>query len=414
VVRFLGLRFFYIIFCLLILNAQTASATGYPSALPNHDLGEEIKDQPDRILPKSDLFTATVDGQAYMRNLGIRDFYHGQGYWIQGRAEVRPHDSFRLNLRSIFYSGSHSGGYVEPTGSYELFGLTGIWPGPVMGGKLEGRAIDLERQTIGQGLMIEEKELNGVMLKWSREGYSIRYLTEGTGGLLLGDDMDNLEVQLFDGYLGGGYIEWPYGNQSQLDHNRASLYYVTSAHAFGSTGFGYFAEAGSRDAKYAGLLGFKGESVIGKLNLKSRVQGRYYEDRFAEEFAGSIQQMYVSYDQYDKRFTNAGNVFAKGDSVNVYSVILDADYDFNQRWQAHVRSEVGRFDFKKIEDQKFAFYRIGTSFFPLENRKESITFFISNKVLTDSFKRPPNEQSMDNMPLFHEIDFYGVEANFRF
>lgn len=399
---------------LTLLVTHPALAAGYPSALKNQDVGIEIVNDPDRMVPRSDWFSGAVDGQTYLRALGIKDFYHGVGYWIQARTEFRPHDFFRLNVRSIFFSGSFSGGYTEPTGNYHLFSFYGRWPEPVAGGQLEGRAMDIDRQTIGNGLMIEEKEMAGIFLKWNRDGHSVRLLGEGTGGLLLGDDLANLEFQLYDGYFGAGILGWTASDQSGLAKNRAPLYYLTSSQQYADSGFGYISEIGSRHSKLAGLLGVRHEFASESWIVKSQVQARHYADGFGDEFVGAIQHMYVSYDQYDKRYTNAANVFVFDDGVEVYSLIVDLDFEINQYWSTHFRNEVGIFDFKLVEDDRFYFYRAGISYYPLPNRKESLTLFASNKVLTDSYSRPPRSYSSANLPLFHEIGFLGFEAAFKF
>ncbi len=400
----------------VFLNAFSFSAHSldYPSALPNNNLEEEIQNEPDRMIPKSSWFSAAVDGHTYLRALGTKDFYHGVGYWIQGRTEFRPHDFFRLNVRSIFYSGSISGGYTEPTGQYHLVGLYGQWPELVLGGKLEGRTMDIERQTIGQGLMIEEKEMAGVWFKWSRNGHSVRLLGEGTGGLLLDDDLYNLEINLFEGYFALGVLGWKAGNQSGLPRNRDSLYYLSSAHEIASSGVGYFLEAGSRNSKFAGLVGLKSENTFGRLRVKSRIQSRNYEDGFADQFVGSIEHVYVSYDQYDKRFTNAANVFVLDDEVEVHSLVLDMEYELNEKCFLQSKNETGVFDYENGPDTNFYYYRAGITFFPLANRKESFTIFSSNKVLTDSYARPPDNRSLVNRPLFKQENFFGMEAAFRF
>lgn len=396
-----------------VFTPSISFALGYPSALPNNNLESEVHDEADRKIPQTDWFSAAIDGHSYLRTLGTKDFYHGVGYWIQGRTEFRPHDSFHLNVRSVFYSGSFSGGYTEPTGNYHLFGLYGLWPQSIAGGKFEGRAMDIERQTIGHGLMIEEKEMAGVWLKWSRGDHYVKLLGEGTGGLLLGDDMANLEFQTFGGFFGGGTIWWTASEQSNLPQNRAALHYLTSSHEIGNT-IKYFAEVGFRDSKYAGLLGLKVENAIGQLRLKSCIQGRYYDDGFGNNFVGAIQQMYVSYDQYDKRFTNAANVFVVDDNVYVYSLVLDLDYEFNESWIAHVRNEAGHFDYRQSDEKKFYFYRAGISYLPIRGREESLTVFASNKVLIDSYQRPPSNYSLNNLPLFKQNNFVGFEAAFRF
>ena len=404
----------FVCILLQVFFLPSAFALGYPSALQNQNLEAELEGDSDRILPQTEWFSGAVDGQSYLRSLGVKDFYHGVGYWVQARTEFRPNDFFRLNVRSIFFSGSFSGGYTEPTGSYHLFSFSGKWPEPIAGGTLEGRAMDIDRQTIGQGLLIEEKEMAGVYLKWSRDGHSVRLLGEGTGGLVLGDDLANLEFQLFDGFFGAGILGWTASDQSTLTKNRAPLYYLTSAQSFDDGGFGYFTEIGSRHSKYGGLLGLQHVAWGERWNVKSRLQARHYADDFGDEFVGAIQQMYISYDQYDKRFTNAANVFVYDDNVDVYSLIVDIDYEIDQLWSTHLRNEVVAFEFKDVAVKQFYFYRAGVSYFPLPNRKESLTLFTSNKVLTDSYSRPPRIYSLGNLPLFHEIGFWGFEAAFSF
>jgi hypothetical protein len=161
-------------------------------------------------------------------------------------------------------------------------------------------------------------------------------------------------------------------------------------------------------------LGLQYEAASTSWKVRSRLQARHYADGFGDEFVGAIQQMYVSYDQYDKRFTNAANIFSYDDNVDVYSLIVDFDFEIDRYWSTHLRNEIGIFDFKQLTDDQFYFYRAGVSYFPLTNRKESLTLFASNKVLTDSYSRPPRIYSLANGPLFHEISFWGFEAAFRF
>jgi hypothetical protein len=385
----------------------------YPGALNNHNLAEEISDQEDRIVPKAEWATFAVDGQAYLRALESRDFYHALGYWIQARTEVRPSQFFTLNVRSIFYSGSVSGGYTEPTGTYHLVGLTGIWPKPVLGGTLMGRAVDLERQTIGYGLMIEEKEMAGLLVRWTRDSHSLKIIYNGTGGLTYTDDLANAQLDIFNGYIGAGVIAWTAGKESDLDKNRASLYYLTSGHDY-ENGLGYFIELGEREKKYAGLAGVKAKGQWAGLTYDSRLQARHYDQDFAKTFKRQIENVYISYDQYNKRYTNAANVFVVDDNVNIYSAIVDLNYAIDEAWSVQTLNEAGSFVFRNTKKQNFYYYRVAVKYKPLEGRQETITVFVSNKVLNDSYSRPPNDISLKNLSLFHQINFIGAEAAFRF
>jgi hypothetical protein len=408
-----GFIFLFLIFLNSYAQAQQQGYPAYPSALSNHNLIDEIQDQPDRLIPKAEWATFSVDGHTYLRSLGRKDFYHGIGYWVQARSEIRPTEFFTLNVRSIFYSGSVSGGYVEPTGTYHLVGLTGVWPEPVAGGTLMGRAMDLERQTMGYGLMIEEKEMAGALIKWTRGSHSAKLILNGTGGLTYTDDLWNTQVNLFDGYLGFGAIYWSAGSEAGLTKNRDPLYYLTSGHDY-EMGLGYFLEIGSREDRRAGLAGLKLKGTWKGLTVDSRVQARHYDKDFANTFKTQIQNVYISYDQYNKRYTNASNVFVTDDDVNVYSMVLDLTYEISPSWVIQSLNEVGRFDFKQAARQNFLFYRAGVTYFPIEGRREALTLFMSNKVLNDSYNRPPTDVSVNNIALFRQVNFFGAEGSFRF
>lgn len=398
--------------CLAVTT--TAYSLDYPSALPNNNLGEEIKDQSDRLIPKIDWFSAAVDGQVYFRNLEVNDFYHGAGYWIQARTEFRPSEMFTLNVRSIFYAGSISGGYTKPTGQYNLFGFSVQLPQTILGGKVSGRAIDIERQTIGHGLFIEEKEMAGVWFKWARDDHFVKILKEGTGGFVFADDLNSLEVSLYGGYIGAGSIFWTASSQSSMSSNRKPFYFLNSAHTLGAN-IDYFVEAGIRYSKYAAMAGLKSAGTTGRLKYKTRLQARVFQDGVGEEFVGMIDNMYISYDQYDKRFSNTGNLFVEDDKAVMYSLVADFDYELNQDWSLQSKNEIGTFDYKNTQNKNFYFYRAGVTYFPMIDRQESLTFFASNKVLTDSFSRPPSEYTVGmNLPLFRQCHFIGAEANFRF
>jgi hypothetical protein len=408
--------------CLFIGMCQSALfpayALDYPGALPNHDLGKEIEYENDRLIPKVSWFSAAADAQVYFRQLAKDDFYHGAGYWVQARTEFRPSDLFQLNVRSIFYSGSISSGYTVPTGQYNLFGFSGTLPELVFGGKLQVRAIDLERQTVGQGLIIEEKETAGVAFTWTRDNIFLKVMKDGTGGLVYGDDLTDIEGKFYNGLIGLGTLMWTAPEQSGLAENRKPAYFVNSTHSLfelGKSNMDYVAEVGWRYSKMGALFGLTTEGSLDRLRYKSRLQYRSYSDKFGKDFVGEIDNMYISYDQYNKRYTNAGNIFTKDDNVRAYSLVADLEYDLTRQITLQSKNEIGKFNYAQTADQNFYFYRLGVTYYPIPNRRESVTFFASNKVLTDSNRRPPSDYSLDkNLPLFHQVAFIGAEADFRF
>lgn len=405
------------------MNFAIDDYSNYPSALPNHNLEEEVANDSDRLIEGNKWISAAVDAHTYARTLGKNDFYHGIGYWVQARAEFSPTDYARLNLRSIFYSGSISYGYTVPTGDYHLFAFSGKLPSKVFGGVLEARAMDLEQVTLGKGLMIEDKETAGLMIKWTSadEYHSFKMLNDGTGGLVESDDLFNYELSLFKSLLGIGEIRWTESKaQSNLEKDRDALYYVNSEYDFSlneNLNLSYELEVGNRTDAYAGLFALVMKHDGEAFDFYLKGQGRFYQDEFADTFVGNVEHMYVSYDQYDEAYTNAKNFFGTDDNLYVYSLIFNYAWRFSENYELSGDNEYGKFDFQSKDisaDDLFYFYRIGASYYPNQARKDRLTMYVSNKVLMDGYSRPPYGDSLYSDPFFFKSKYFGLEGIFTF
>ena len=403
--RYLKWIFCFVVYAMILLFNQSLWAN-YPAALPNANLKNEIKGDNERLIPQMEYFSFAVDGQAYHRFLGNNDFYHGTGYWLQIRSEASLHEYFTANLRTILFSGTSSNGYAEPIGFYNLLGLTGKWPTKVFGGTFSGRVLDLGRQTVGRGLLIQEREFFGGIFIWEKNSHKVFLRGTGTGAIVHDDDTYNLEISFFKDLIGLGALH--YGEK-----DRSGYQFIYSHYHFLDS-LSYDFEIGMREKKLGlmAALNFKASSE--NWIIDSRLEGRSYEDGFGEDLVGQISQDYVSYDQYDKPYTNIMNAFVSDDELTVYALKLNLQYKFNHHWRIHSNNEVGKFDFDKIKDDEFYFYRFGFGYFPLPNREDNLVIFMSNKVLTESYTRPPNLSSKSNTPMFKNLNFLGVEANFRF
>ena len=385
----------------------------YPSAKPNFDIREENSTNRNSVISGSEQFAFAVDGETFYRALGSDDFYHGIGYWVQGRSEARPTQWMRANLRSVLYAGSCSTGYAEPSGSYHLFALTGVFPDPVLGSELRLRTGDLDRQSLGEGLLIQDREMNGVSLSLIGEEHSLIFRGDGTGLLRMPDDSLSLEARLYSGLIGIGALYWTQGvKEDFLAKNREPYHFVFSRRRFGW--FSYGLEGGAREGAAAALLALKAQQELGAFKYEIKLEGRRYAAGFANDFKGRIQQQYISYDQYDEDFTNAANVFVVDDDVNVGAAHIKMWWNPSGIWRLHSLNELGRFEYKNQDVNAYYFFRHGVSYCPLQDRDDCISFFTSNKVLVDSFARPPAQRSMSNSALFRMVPFVGVEGRFRF
>lgn len=266
--------------------------------------------------------------------------------------------------------------------------------------------MDLGRQTVGRGLLIQEREFFGGIFIWQKNGHKVFLRGTGTGAIIYDDDTYNLEASFFDELLGFGALHFG-------EKDRDGYQFIYSSYDF-SDEFSYDAEAGIRLEKWAGILAFNYIYETSFLKIDSRLEGRFYENGFGEQLVGDIDQDYVSYDQLDKAFTNSMNFLITDDDLAVYSLKFDLNYKFNYYFRLHLNNEVGIFDFNQQKEEEFYFYRYGLEYAPFQSREDSLVVFVSNKVLTESFSIPPAIVSQSNTPMFTEQNYIGLEANFKF
>ncbi len=378
----------------------------YPTAKPNNNIRGEIVDNQNRLLPTTEYLAFAVDGQGYHRFSESNDFYHGTGYWLQIRSEVSPNENLSINLRTIMYSGTSSDGYAEPIGFYNLLQLSGRLPNKIFGGEISGKVLDIERQTIGKGLLVQDREFFGGLFQWKNQWFKIFLRGTGTGAIVHDDDTYNLEFSFLDDIIGLGALH--YGEKS-----RDGYQFLYSSYSFLDF-FSYDFEVGVRNSKWAGLLALQLDFKNEYFSLDTRIEVRIYEDGFGEEIVGQIAQDYVSFDQLDKPYTNIMNAFTQGDDLNIYALKLNLRYKFNHNWRIHYLNELGQFNYNNFKKENYYFYRAGVEYYPLKQREDNMVLFASNKILTDSRAAPPDIPSRTNNPMFTDENYIGLEANFEF
>ncbi len=390
------------------------SNADYPAAKRNQDLCKETENQPYRLIPKNEFFCATADGNVFIRAIGAEDFYHGLGHWTQVRTEITPNPHTKINTRSIFYSGSSSQGYAQPTGFYTLFSVSTILPEKILGATFSARVIDLDRQTYGAGLFVDQKESIGGIFKldYNTSQFMIRH--DSTGLFLMNDDVWNLETRFFDKTVGLGTVIFNTGGQGGATYVRKPYHYLFAAIEYQN--WDLQTEVGERNKQFAGMISAKNKFSSGRFSLTSKLQARRYSAGFGTEITGLIENQYVSYDQYDKPFVTPMTILRESDDISVYSVHFATTYEFNSVHQVQLNNEFAQYDYKILRDKILNFYRLEYIYSPIENRKESIAFFVSNKVLSQSqsYFRPPTGVAVGQDPLFRELNFLGIEGNFSF
>lgn len=388
------------------------TAYGYPWARPNENLCAELEEQPDRRIPRGDWFCAAADGDVYLRTLGSEEFYHGVGHWVQLRAEARPSDHVAVNLRSLLYSGSISYGYTRPLGFYNLLGFSAEWPEELLGGRAVARVMDLGRRTIATGLLLQEHETAGLLLDWRRGDWSIQLLGDGTGGLLLADDLKNYEVNWRDGAIGLGFTEWTEGSRGRPPFRHPAKYLYSSV-AWTDT-WSTALEVNTRHEALAGLARVSALWNFERWKLFVRLEGRVLQEGWGDQFVQRIEHMYTAYDQYDKRVMNTANILTVDDDVTAGSLDINLSFRIGERYEVQLLNEGATFRYNQTEAKNLFFYRWGVAYIPRAEETEALVFFVSNKVLADSLSLPPFLDSSQNVVMFKAVPFFGAEARFRF
>lgn len=382
----------------------------YPSARLNQNLCEEISGQKYRFIPKSDWFCGAVDGQAYGRTVGNKDYYHGVGHWTQVRTEFHWEESVAINFRSIVYSATSSNGYASSNEDFHLASFRFTYPEKLLGAFVSLRIVDLDRQTIGEGLFIEARESNGGLMVWDWNDVQFRWLQESTGFLVGDDDASNPEINFWGKRLGVGSV-WFYKELEFRDRRKPYFYAYANVPV---ESWGFSAEAGGRNNVLAYMGKIRHELLAGGFSLQTILQGRYYPENFAQGFTGEIEQQYVSYDQYNKDYTNSINVFANDDHAVVSSLIFNLRYEFSHAHRVGLLNEIGQFDFRDREDDRFYFGRVEYNHYPFPLREDSFSFFVTNKLMQDTYEAPPYFESLSSRPLFRTYFYAGIEGNFQF
>lgn len=385
---------------------------GYPWARHNENLCQELESEPDRQVTRSEWFCAAGDGDIFLRTLGAEDFYHGVGHWVQLRAEARPSEHVAINLRSLLYSGSISYGYTRPLGFYNLLGFTAEWPEEFFGGRAVARVMDLGRQTIATGLLLQEHETAGLLLDWRSGDWQIKLLGDGTGGLLLADDLKNYELNLKDGAIGIGFTEWTEGNRGNPPFRHPAKY-VYSSVAWNDV-WSTALEVNTRNQAIAGLARISAFWKFDTWKFFARLEGRSLQEGWGDQFAGRIEHMYMSYDQYDKRVMNTTNILVVDDDVTAASLDLNLMVKVGEKYELQFLNEGVSFRYNQLPGKNLYFYRWGVAYIPRPEETEALVLFVSNKVLTDSLALPPFLDSSQNVVMFKNVPYFGAEARFRF
>jgi len=399
------------------------TAQAYFKYAPNRDLRKQVESETFRILPRDETYVLALDGDFFKpvfldpRNLEYYryDFYHGNGYWLDFRGEFSPLENLVLNLKTTFTQGTSSNGPTFGTVVIPRVGLTYRQQG-FLGFEWETRLSDIDRQTLGAGLFIEMRETVGGYIKASKEHYDLRLLVDGTGSFTLDGGVAALEVMYRKGLLGATLMML----ETEVPYDPPKFTATLLSQSRFENGLAYRIELGGNERNYAAMAGMDYEVTWGDLTVYAKPQYRHYGRKLFGDLAGAISQNYVSYDQNDKPFTTALNIFAYGDNVNTYSGQTGFEYRFNHFYRAYAKTELFSFRFQDRSEVSGIFYRAGFRFFPFKNREDEFGVLMGNQYLiastlvdgTRAFS-PPDQVDLENKPLFMQQTYWMVNFSIK-
>lgn len=383
--------------------SQNAFAEHPRTRLRNETLRDQITDQEPRALPCTELYCFAIDGHFFYRTIPQpREFlyYHG-GYWVDSYIELNPSDEFSLNSRLAVLHPAASYGVVSTAEILPFIAVT--WKENLNRYHLgdvdaQIRWLDLDRQTLGAGLTLEDKDMAGLLIELEGQQTRLRFVLDGTGGYMVEKDLWYGQFDLWNERLGIYTF---------------SLNSIDTPHAFGlfskfplSTVLSLDSEMAVRRNVWGALLRLKANSSWKRLIFESSLQVRSYGVGFSEDITGQIDHDYIPIDYENRSFMISENIFSLGDGALAMGARLKLVYQFSSLWGIHLDLEPVHFDFKNKLDVTEVFYRSAVSFCPSVYGCGSL--FVSNRALSSA------RDVVKNRPLLSAARHYGLDAHFSF
>ena len=390
----------FIIFLILI---NFVNVTYSKDRLTNHFLREQIIDDPSRVLPRNNYFIGSVDGHLFFRP-GQTSYYHG-GYWIDNFIEISPNENLRFNGRVTLLNPAASYGVTSDSSIHHFLGVTwrdNLQTIGLFDADFTGIFFDLDRQTLGAGLTLQDKEMSGLLTDVEKGSFRFRFILDGTGGYNIRGDVLYMQIDWWDNLAGISAYSYEGGQQGFI-----SLF---STHQYKH--LGHFLEISSRNGAMAYLAGIEMPYKRSWLTIESKLQTRGYGKDYAKGIKRQIEQDYLSIEQEDKDFTDSMNIFVIDDDVLVHAAKVNVRVNLHSKFGLMNNNEFAVFDYNNFNIKKYYFYKIGLFLCPRANNNECGEVFYSNKM-TAAFANPKINDSRNTFN-FEKTTYLGLAARFKF
>ncbi len=397
-----------------------ASTLPYFTHTRNEGLAEQLANQPWRVLPKTERYAFAVDTYLFKPWGHEEYYYHGNGYWVNGWIEAKPTDDLALNMKLSAYNGASSYGYGRTDFFQPFFGVT--WAPKFLPEAwfLNFRYFDLDRQTLGAGLLLEDKEMNGLAFALGRADWRFKGIIDGTGGFYSFGDLYHSQLDWRQGLVGASltFINYQtpllvndFGNTQKVNEYGHLTWTLFSRAELGA-GFSSDLEVGLRNQAWGGLVGLKWKVPTTQSKFRGfwHVQARHYGEGFADQIEGYVQQDYVTPEIEDKAYVEGRNLLARGDDVMVYATRLELEWRLRPWLPIASSNEVYYTDYAGLSGVGYL-HKQSVGICPYPDRpKDCVQMFVANKMVNARAPRGGEQPTYS----FVRAPTFGVNAHIYF
>lgn len=388
----------------MILAVLTTAAL---ATTPNVDLRETVAEQPWRVAPGDRSWATAADVRfSYSANMAKSDihpgFYHG-GTYNELYGEVEPFENWILNLRLttgvVSYSyGATAAGFVHP------------WPAltyRASGERLSvrGRAGDLDRQTLGAGLTLQDEELSGIRGVAGIEDVGPANMRAvvmwaGTGGFQVDGDARYAALEPVAEMLGVYFLDLSIGEPP-----------FVGAYFRGEEGVLRWGLEGSRRSiAWAGLARIGVAAESDRLNGSLDVQGRALEPGWADGFR--IEHDYLAPEQEDKQAFDTMHFLVDHRGGTMVGVDVAAGWLIVDEARLHGRYEVAELEGSQRPGLPIQHrFLAEVAFRPLRSPAIEAAAHLTNK--SSAAISPPSVDDKRRTPAFSDITLLRIELRMQ-
>lgn len=237
---------------------------------------------------------------------------------------------------------------------------------------------DLGLQTFAQGLLIEERPMNGGALKLRHGSFTFENAVDGFGAFNEAGDFYFSHASFKNGLLGFGF--YSFEREKYYAADMSTALFIDSLIKFdeiSSVGF----ELARNRASFAGIL--RGDYNLNPSWVQFRAQPslRYYGKDFSGSLKNNIQQNYSGYDLQDISYDNPINIFRTDDNVVVPSLRTRMKFKVGSSFEFFIDEEIGEFRYRNSPNEFFSFFNTGVHILPVKNREDYASIEFTNKLL---------------------------------